>query len=185
MCYMVLAYAALAAASAYQASSSRKATAQYQSEVAANNAKVADIQAADAKERGDTAAAQVRRKYAALIGTQRASLAARGLDISDGSANATIQDSVYFDGVDQQTTKANAAREAWGYQVRAQSMRGDAAAYKAGADAENPLLSAGMAGGTVAARWYQGGGGGGGGGGQSGYYGGMDDFYGGHGRSGD
>src|SRR3954468_10637665 len=99
MCYAAAipwVLAAVSAVGAYSAAQNQKQTAQYQSEVARNNASVAEIQAADAKARGDKAAQDMRRKYAALMGTQRASLAARGLDISDGSANATLQDTLYF-----------------------------------------------------------------------------------------
>lgn len=149
MCEPIWIATALTAASAYKASANAKDMAQYRSEVAANNASVADQQAADAKARGDVAAAETRRKYAALMGTQRAALAARGLDITDGSANATLQDTAYFGATDEITVRANAAREAWGYKVRATNFAGDAAAYQAQADAENPLLSAGLAGGQT------------------------------------
>lgn len=162
----LVASAALAAGSAYMGAQNQKAAAGYQAQVAANNATVAEMEAADAKARGDQAAAEVRRKYAALVSTQRTTLAARGLDITDGSANATLTDTDYFGAVDAQNVRTNAAREAWGFRVRASNSRGDAAAYQATADATNPLLAGGMAGGQtllgnyqmVASRWYQGGG---------------------------
>lgn len=146
MCWPMVIVAAIAAVGAYQASETRKDQARYQSQVAENNRQVAEWQAADAKERGDAAAANVRRKYAALQGTQAASLAARGLDISEGSANAILTDTDFFGDYDQRLTKANAAREAWGYKVRASNFAGDAAAYGAMSAAENPLLSGAMAG---------------------------------------
>jgi hypothetical protein len=146
MCWPVIIVAAIAAVGAYQASETRKDQAKYQSQVAANNQKVAEWQAADAKERGDAAAAQVRRKYAGLQGTQAASLAARGLDISEGSANAILTDTDFFGDYDQRLTRSNAKREAYGYQVRAGNFAGDAAAYGAMSAAENPLLSGAMAG---------------------------------------
>lgn len=145
----------MAAFSAYQQSQSAKQQGQYQAKVAQNNAQVAEWQAADAKERGDTAAANVRRKYAALEGTQVASLASRGIDISEGSANALLTDTSFFSDVDQRTTKANAAREAWGYQTQANNFAANATAYQAGADAQNPLMAGALAG-TAA---YFGGGG--------------------------
>lgn len=146
MCYPIVIAAALTAVSAYSASATRKGVANYQSQVAANNAKVAEWQAADAKERGDQAAAQVRRKYAALQGTQAASMAARGLDISEGSANAILTDTDFFGDYDQRVTRSNAGREAYGYQVRAGNFRGEADAQRAMANSENPLLSGVMAG---------------------------------------
>lgn len=146
MCWVAAIPIAIAAFSAYQQSSAAKGQAEYQSKVAANNAQVAEWQAADAKERGDQAAAQVKRKYAALQGTQVASLAARGLDVSEGSANAILTDTDFFGDYDQKQTRANAAREAWGYQVRAGNFQGDAAMYSTVASNENPLLSGALAG---------------------------------------
>lgn len=147
-----------AGASAYQATSTQKAVAGYQAKVADNNAQVARWQAADAQARGDTAAANVRRKYAGLVGSQRAALAARGLDIGDGSANAMLQDTAYFGALDESTTRANAAREAWGYQVQAGNFANSAAASRAQADAANPLMSAGLSmlgtATSVASKWY-------------------------------
>lgn len=158
-----LALTASSAASAYAGARNRQGMAAYQAQVAANNAAVADIEAADALARGNRAAAETRRKYAALLGTQRASLAARGLDVTAGNANAILNDTGYFGAMDEQTVRTNAAREAWGYRVRATNARGDAAAFQATADATNPLLEAGLAGGRtllgtgmmVAPRWYQ------------------------------
>lgn len=155
MCWVALIPVAMAAYSAYSQSQSAKAQGQYQAKVAQNNAQVAEWQAADAKERGDTAAANVRRKYAALEGTQVASLASRGIDISEGSANALLTDTSFFSDVDQRTTKANAAREAWGYQTQSNNFAANAQFYQAGADAQNPLMAGALAG-TAA---YFGGGG--------------------------
>jgi hypothetical protein len=154
MCWMAIIPIAIAAVGAYQQSQANKQQAEYQSQVAANNQKVAEWQAADAKERGDVAAAAVRRKYAALQGTQTASLAARGLDVSEGSANAILTDTDFFGDYDQRTTRANAAREAYGYQVRANNFAGDAAYLGATADAENPYVSGALAG-TSAYFGYQ------------------------------
>lgn len=160
MCTVVAAYwamAAMTAASAYSSTQTQKSNAEYQQSVAENNQKVAQWQAADAAARGNTEAANVRRKYAAMQGTQRAALAARGLDIADGTASSILNDTSYFGKVDEATVRANAAREAWGYQVRATNFGSDAAAYGAAADAANPLLAAGMAAGRSLLGSYAGG----------------------------
>lgn len=191
MCVVAVA-AALTAFGAYRGAQSNKAALNYQARVAENNAVLAGYQATDALERGDRAAADTRRKYAGLMGTQRASLAARGLDIADGSANAILQDTAYFGQYDEATVRANAAREAWGYKTRQASFAGDAAAYGAQADAINPLFDAAIAGGgtyfgranSVADKWFQGSGknwrSGTGGSGSSGPWGGSggDPWYG-------
>lgn len=141
-----VAAAVIAGVSAYSASESQKENAEYQSAVNANNAKVAEWQARDAQERGDMAAQQARRKQAALMGTQRASLAARGLDISDGSADAILTDTEFFGDYDVNVTRANAARQAWGYKVQASNFNGNAAALRAQADGQDPLLAGALAG---------------------------------------
>ncbi len=146
MCWVALIPAVISAVGAYQQSAAAKGQAQYQAKVAENNAQVAEWQAADAKERGDAAAADTRRKYAALEGTQAASLAARGLDITEGSANAILTDTSFFGDMDQRTVRANAAREAWGYKTKANNFAGDAAMFSSGADAINPALSGVLAG---------------------------------------
>jgi hypothetical protein len=146
MCWVALIPVAIAAVSAYQNSQAQKNQGEYQAKVAKNNEIVANMQAVDAKERGDQAAAGIRRKYAALQGTQAATLAARGLDISEGSANAILTDTDFFGDFDQRTARSNAAREAWGFKVRAGNFAGDAAAYQAGADGQNPVLSGVLAG---------------------------------------
>ncbi|MGC4080281.1 MAG: hypothetical protein QM702_25175 [Rubrivivax sp.] len=168
MCTVVAAYwamAAMTAASAYSSTQTQKATSEYEASVARNNQKTAQWQAADAEARGNAAAADTRRKYAAMAGAQRAALAAGGLSLADGSANAIMNDTAFFGAVDEERARYNGQREAWGYQVRASNFGSQAAASQAAADAANPLLSAGMAagrsllgsyaGGGVADRWYQ------------------------------
>lgn len=149
---------AAAGASTYMAVDAQQQQASYQAKVAQNNAQVAAWQAADAESRGNVAAAETRRKYAAMVGSQTARLAANGLDISSGSANATLQDTAYFGAVDENTVRTNAAREAWGYRVQQNNFANSAAASQAHADAADPLLSAGLTmlgkAGSVADRWY-------------------------------
>jgi hypothetical protein len=91
----------------------------------------------------------------ALQGTQAASLAARGLDIREGSANAILTDADFFSAYDQNVTRSNAEREAWAHKVRSGNFAGAAAYYGSVADAQNPLLSGVMAGASA----YFGGGG--------------------------
>lgn len=132
--------AAISAASAYQQNRNQRDMANY-------NAQVAETQAQDAVTRGNEEAAKVRRQYAQLAGQQRAGLAAKGLDIGDGSALEVFDQTDFFSTIDQQTARQNAAREAWnlrarkqGYQYEASAARPGQAAFLAGAS-------------TVASRW--------------------------------
>lgn len=149
MCYpaaIPYVVAAIAAAGAYSQAQTSKNQAEYQGKVNANNQQTAEWQAQDAVQRGNAEAAATRRKYAALEGTQRAGLAARGLDITDGSANAALTDTEFFSQVDENMVHANAARNAWGYKMQASNFGSNAAAYQASADGQNPMLSGTLAG---------------------------------------
>ena len=146
MCNPMIAVVALTAFSAYSAAEAQNASDEYQADVARNNETTAQWQAEDAERRGNEARAATRRKYAAIEGTQRATLSARGLDISEGSANALLQDTSFFGEYDQNTVRANAAREAWGYKVQAGNFGNEAGFRQASADGRSPILSGAMAG---------------------------------------
>lgn len=120
-------------------------------EVAARNAKIADLQAEDALRRGENEAAELRRRVAATKSAQRVSLAAKGLDLTYGTA-ADLQDQTDFFGeYDVATVRTNARKEAW-------SRRSQSANFQAEALSQRPWLSAGstlLAGaGQVADKWY-------------------------------
>jgi hypothetical protein len=155
---LAVASTAATAYGAYSSAQGARQSAQFQSAMADRNAQTSEQLARDAEARGDTAAAAVTRKYAGVSGAQRASFAARGLDISEGSAASILQDTDYFGQLDTLTTRANAAREAWGFRVQGTSQQASAAAYQAQADGQNPLMSAGVSllgsASAVAGRWY-------------------------------
>lgn len=146
---------AVTAVSAYGQARTQKQTADYQSKVAANNQKASEWQAQDALQRGNAAADMARRKGSQTIGSQRAAMAAAGLDISSGSALSILEDTEYFNQLDQVTIKDNAAREAWGYKVQASNSEASANLYKSTADNINPLFEGVKAG---AASYFGGGG---------------------------
>lgn len=131
----------LSATSAQQQTSNNRRTVEY-------NAKVAEIQAQDAITRGDEEANKVRRQYAQMEGRQRAELAAKGLDLNEGTVADVIDQTSFFSQVDQNTAKQNAAREAWGLRARRN-------AYQFEASTQKPGQAAFLAGaGTVASKWY-------------------------------
>lgn len=121
------------------------------SKVAERNAKIADMQAEDALRRGEVEAADLRRRVAATKSSQRVALAARGLDLTYGTA-ADLQDQTDFFGEsDVATIRTNARKEAW-------ARRSQGANFQAEALSSRPWLSAGstlLAGaGQVADKWY-------------------------------
>lgn len=142
----------------YQQSKAQQSMASYNAQVAENNAKVADIQAQDAIRRGDEEANAIRRNADMLKGSQRASMAAKGLDLAEGTA-AELQDQTdFFSLVDQGTARNNAQKEAWGIRVGATNYRNEAAMQRATAKSINPGMAAATSliggAGQVADRWY-------------------------------
>lgn len=145
MCDLVTAAAvgslAFGAMGAYQQSAATKASAEYQSQVARNNAISAEYQAQDAIKRGEVAEAEQRRKTMMLKGSQTARLAANGLDISEGSALQILSDTDWMGEQDALTVRDNASREAWAYRQQGNNAQSNSNMLKASADAQNPFFS--------------------------------------------
>lgn len=136
----------LAASSAYQQGQVAKETAK-------NNAKMAEVAAQDAQVRGEEEAAAVQRKGASLKSAQRVSLAAKGLDLTYGTA-ADMQDQTdFFTQSDAATTRTNAGRDAWNQRARGQAMlqQGRADALNSQYQAAGSLLGGA---GQVSEKWY-------------------------------
>ena len=100
-----------------QAASANAAQAVYQSQVARQNEELMRRQAADATQRGQVAEENRRRLTAQQIGQQTAALAGQGTDL-EGSPTDILGDTRAAGELDAQTIRANAAREAYGYQVQ-------------------------------------------------------------------
>lgn len=149
--------------SSIQSAGALKSQGVYEQSVAETNKKIADYQASDALKRGDKAVAEHNKAVRSLLGKQRASLAAQGIDISSGSAADIQSDTQYLGALDALTIKHNAAREAFGYQTQAigYGAQGRFASLAANNQANNTLLTGGMnfLGAGLKAKYYFGGGG--------------------------
>lgn len=118
-----LAAGALSAVNQYQ--SGRQAEA-----VASANADSAEAQAQDSINRGNAAADEARRRNRQALGTQTATAAANGADISTGSALDIFGDTAQFGELDALTTVNNAQREAYGFGVQASNYKTQASAAR-------------------------------------------------------
>lgn len=129
--------------SSYSQAQALKTQGDYQRQQAEMNAKIADFQALDAIKRGDKAAGMAERKSRQLQGSQRAALAAQGLNVDSGSGLELQNDSAELGAIDSATIKNNAWLEAWGY--RAQSLdlnsQGQFAQMSANNQASSTLLT--------------------------------------------
>lgn len=133
-----------AAFSAYQAfsnSSADKSAYKYQAAVDRNNAMVAQWQADDAARRGEQELIDAQRRRAAIAGQQRATLAGRGIDMSEGSALNILSDTDYMGQQDELTIKDNTAKQVWAAKVQGTSAQNDARLAEWRANRESPWLS--------------------------------------------
>lgn len=150
--------AVMQASAAAQASAAQKQAYEYQAAVSRNNQKIAEWQAQNEIAKGEEAQVEQRRKIAALKGSQRAGLAAKGLDISTGSALNILTDTDYLGELDVQNIKSNAERNAWAARVQGSNEAANAQLLSMRAEAENPLLTGAgsllTGAGAVADRWY-------------------------------
>jgi hypothetical protein len=114
--------AGLSIAGANQQAESLKEQAQFRAMALASNRKLAEFQAQEAIDAGNTEANKIKTYQQKVIGSQQASLAAQGLDTTSGTALNLQQETNYFAERDIQTTKNNAWKEAWGIKINAEQM---------------------------------------------------------------
>lgn len=135
------AYALTAVTNAYVAITSAKAEA----EAHKWNARVAEIQAGNAIQKGVYEANQVLKRGRRAIGSARAGLAAQNVLVDADTANDVVEQTHDVAVADAEQVKANAYMEAWGYRVEAGQSRLKAATAKRRgvADAAGGFLSAG------------------------------------------
>lgn len=113
----------------------------YRAAVNTNNAKVAEYQAQQEQVIGAQQEQTQRIKTAGIEGSQRAAMAANGIDLGQGSATDVLTTTAYMGERDALTIRDNAARREWGYRINAQNLNSEASAYSATASAINPTMS--------------------------------------------
>jgi hypothetical protein len=106
--------------------------ASYNASIADANARSAYENANDALVRGQDEEQKVRRRTAAVKGSQVASMAANGVDIgwSDSSAQDVMTDTVMLGEIDALTTRKNSEREANAYNLQAANYENQASLYR-------------------------------------------------------
>jgi hypothetical protein len=114
--------------------------------VAEFNAQMAELQARDAERRGGEAANRHRQQVTRVIGSQRAALAAQGVDVGDGSALDMQIDTASLGELDALQIRNNAAREAFGYRASAidSRRRGRLGRADSAGQAFNTILTTGI-----------------------------------------
>ena len=137
---------ALTAAQTYQQYQGQRAQSDLMGKLDDINRTNAEFMADDVIKRGDKEAAAHRGKTKRLIGSQRAAMAASGVDVNSGSF-ADVQSSTQSQGErDALTIKGNAWREALGIRSQAAGASSGVSLSRAGLknDSRNTLLTGGL-----------------------------------------
>lgn len=107
------------AAQTFASVEAQKAQAAFQRQQLDINRRFSEMQAEDALARGERDVQAARRKTAGLIGSQRAALAAQGVDIGRGDAADIQLETAELGAMDELTIRNNAYREAFGFRTQA------------------------------------------------------------------
>lgn len=150
--------AASSALGAFGAAQSNKIALEGQAAISDINAKVLETAAQGSLLTGQREEQKSRLATAQLKSTQRAGMAANGVDLGEGSALQILTTTDVMGEIDANTIAANAVKSAWGYRVQATDASNRASSARAAAGAINPeqvafsslLGSAGQ----VASSWY-------------------------------
>jgi hypothetical protein len=142
----------------YKSAQAQQEAAKYSAGVDSTNAAMADREAADALQRGAVEEGRARIRTRQLAGTQKAALAATGVDPTYGSAAGILSDTASLGELDAMTIAENAKREAYQARVGAMGYRSQADLAKTTADSISPGLEAGTSllssGAQFSDRWY-------------------------------
>ena len=126
---------------------------QTQKKVGEYNEKMNEYAAQDAIARGEKQAMEARRRGDMMRASQRVGMAAKGLDLGEGTA-LQIQDTTdFFSETDQNTARYNAAKDAWSARQSGQLARwqGQAQAQSSNLQAFSTVLGGAS---QVASKWY-------------------------------
>lgn len=130
----------------------------FDAEMAHINARVAELGARSAFERGQKEIASLTMQAGRLKSSQRAAMAANGIDLGEGNAAEVQASTSLMAEIDKQTLEANAVKSAWGYRIEATNMESAAMMKEGSAAGISPAMS-GMSSlltsaGRVANSWY-------------------------------
>lgn len=112
-----------------QAGNAAEAQANFQSDVARNNAITLAAASRDAYDRGDILEENLRLRAEDLKGRQRAAFASNGFALGAGSALTVLEDTAELTELDALTIRNNAEREAMGLQTQSNQFLAQSALY--------------------------------------------------------
>ena len=144
----MVASAAMQGVQSSSQSAAQQNAADYNAQVANNNAIIASQQRSTTLQQGELEAQNAMRKQASIIGDQRAQMSANGIDLTQGSAQDILASTKFLGGIDVNTIQSNAARQAWGYSVQGMNDKSTANLETWKANSINPSQIGAMAAGS-------------------------------------
>lgn len=131
----------------------------FQANLADINARLSETQAQQTLLAGQREEQKSRISTANLKGTQRAAMAANGIDLGVGSAAQVLTSTDMLGEIDANTIQSNAIKSAWGYRTQGANQTAQATSSRAAASAISPssAFTSSLLGGAgqVASSWYQ------------------------------
>lgn len=118
--------AAATAAATYVSYDANKKAGEANAEIAANNARLAADDAKNAQAMGDRESQAQTWRTRQIMGQQRASIAANGIDSQIGTPAEILGETALFGEVDQQAIRLNTARTAWGFNSQVRNIQNQA-----------------------------------------------------------
>lgn len=143
---------------ARNAAESNKLSLGHQADIADINARMSESAAQSTLLSGQREEQKSRIATANLKGTQRANLAANGVDLGEGSAANILTTTDVMGEIDANTIQANAIQGAWGHRTQGENYKAQATTSRAASNAVNPdsAFTSSLIGGAgqVASSWY-------------------------------
>ena len=130
----------------------------FEADMSRINARMAELGARSAFEKGHKEVANLTMQAGQLKSKQRASMAANGIDLGEGSAAELQASTEIMKQIDKNTLEANAVRSAWGYRTEGANLESAALMKEGSAKGISPAgagFSSLLTGaGQVASQWY-------------------------------
>lgn len=142
----------------FYSASAQKNQLKAQAITADTNARIAELGAQTALNQGQFEVGSIGLQAGQLKSTQRASMAANGIDLGSGNAAEVLASTDIMKQVDQNTAMTNAIQQAWGYRMQGTNYQNEAITDRATASGINPGISAFSTllsgAGQVSSNWY-------------------------------
>lgn len=146
------------AVGSFYSARSTKNQLKHEAAIADINARLSEKAAQQELQRGQFEVGQITRRAGQIKGSQRASMAANGIDLGVGSAAELQASTDLMKEIDRNQAEVNAISSAWGYRTQGTNYQNQATLSRASASSINPGASAATSllgsAGNVASQWY-------------------------------